>query len=658
MKRFLTLLLIPIAAWAVIGPFPGQNSTPTSSGGGGGGITSINGDTTAAQLITSATTGNDFNINTSGGNTVVSLPDASATARGAVTTGTQSFAGLKTFSDILTAGSSLVVAGNISSVRGISYDFPYAQGATGTFLKNNGTGGLSWAAASGGGSGITSINGDTTAAQVIVAGTAGTDFAVNSSGGTSTLNLPDAGAAARGVVTTGSQTLAGTKTLSSAPILSSLTAQAIPYLNASKTLADGAWRQADSTFATTFTPSGSPTSLLSIDYSGLTTATRGVYLSGTVPNATHSGYDIDWTGNTSSSKFIRGYRFSIDGGAYSSGGVIGAYYNVAAVNTSNNLGTVANQFQGNTGVWSQVSTQNTTGLAVGVTSGAFSSRYQMGGHFTAGGNAGGTSPKALGVKGAASPDGTGVASTIGVYGVLASTQSAAESSWPTYNAASAFDSGDVVAPAFVALNNGSSVFQIQNNGVTIIGANNGGSTHLVNGNFTIGSSLLFKDKGATPGFITVGAPTTVSPYKLALPGSQGAANTMLFNDGNGNLTWASTARSVGVTFDGGGSAITVGTKRYIEVPYNGRIIGWTALGDQSGSIVVDVWKDTYANYPPTVADTITDGDKPTISTATKGQNLNVTVWNNSITAGDIIAFNVDSVTTLTNVTVTLKVVPR
>jgi hypothetical protein len=79
------------------------------------------------------------------------------------------------------------------------------------------------------------------------------------------------------------------------------------------------------------------------------------------------------------------------------------------------------------------------------------------------------------------------------------------------------------------------------------------------------------------------------------------------------------------------------------------------LADQSGSIVVDIWKDTYANYPPTVADTITASAKPTISSATKGQSSTLTGWTTTIAAGDILAFNVDSITTCQRVTLSLKV---
>lgn len=48
--------------------------------------------------------------------------------------------------------------------------------------------------------------------KTVAVGTSGTDFAVAHSANTVTLNLPDAGASARGVVTTGSQTIAGDKT--------------------------------------------------------------------------------------------------------------------------------------------------------------------------------------------------------------------------------------------------------------------------------------------------------------------------------------------------------------------------------------------------------------------------------------------------------------
>ena len=112
-----------------------------------------------------------------------------------------------------------------------------------------------------------------------------------------------------------------------------------------------------------------------------------------------------------------------------------------------------------------------------------------------------------------------------------------------------------------------------------------------------------------------------------------------------------------VTFiiDGGGATITTGVKGYLTIPFACTINEWTLLADQSGSVVVDIWKDTYANYPPLVADTITASAKPTITTATKGQSSTLTGWTTTIAAGDVLAFNVDSITTCQRVTLSLKV---
>jgi len=112
--------------------------------------------------------------------------------------------------------------------------------------------------------------------------------------------------------------------------------------------------------------------------------------------------------------------------------------------------------------------------------------------------------------------------------------------------------------------------------------------------------------------------------------------------------------SINFIIDGGGSAITTGVKGFVEIPFSMRITGWTVLGDQSGSIVVDVWKDVFANFPPTVADTIAGSEKPTLASADSNQDLALTTWTVGVDVGDIIGFNVDSVTTVTKVTVAIR----
>ncbi len=107
--------------------------------------------------------------------------------------------------------------------------------------------------------------------------------------------------------------------------------------------------------------------------------------------------------------------------------------------------------------------------------------------------------------------------------------------------------------------------------------------------------------------------------------------------------------------DGGGLAITTGIKGDIEMPFAGTITAVRLFADQSGSIVVDIWKDTYANFPPTDADSITASAVPTISTAVKSEDANLTGWTTAFAKGDILRFNVDSITTVERVTLSLSV---
>lgn len=110
------------------------------------------------------------------------------------------------------------------------------------------------------------------------------------------------------------------------------------------------------------------------------------------------------------------------------------------------------------------------------------------------------------------------------------------------------------------------------------------------------------------------------------------------------------------TIDGGGSAITTGQKGYIEIPFACTITAARLFADQSGSIVVDVKKDTYANFPPSGSgDSICASAKPTVSATTKSQDTTLTGWTTSIAAGDILGFDVDSVSTITRCTIILTV---
>lgn len=113
-----------------------------------------------------------------------------------------------------------------------------------------------------------------------------------------------------------------------------------------------------------------------------------------------------------------------------------------------------------------------------------------------------------------------------------------------------------------------------------------------------------------------------------------------------------------ITFiiDGNGNTITTGIKGDLQIPFSCFISQWTLLANQSGSIIVDIWKNSYSNYPPLIGNSITASAKPTISSSIKAQSSTLTDWVTSISAGDILRFNVNSITDCQRVTLTLKLI--
>jgi len=115
---------------------------------------------------------------------------------------------------------------------------------------------------------------------------------------------------------------------------------------------------------------------------------------------------------------------------------------------------------------------------------------------------------------------------------------------------------------------------------------------------------------------------------------------------------------VTITFiiDGGGAEIADGIAGHLEIPFACTLTAWTLLADQSGSIVIDIWGDTYGNFPPDNTDAMPgSGKEPTITTAQNNQDTAITDWTDyTLSAGDCITFNVDSCTTIERVTLSLK----
>jgi hypothetical protein len=157
---------------------------------------------------------------------------------------------------------------------------------------------------------------------------------------------------------------------------------------------------------------------------------------------------------------------------------------------------------------------------------------------------------------------------------------------------------------------------------------------------------------AAKGDLAVG---TASDTATILPsGSANGQKLVVASAETTGLRWINDTFGWNIIIGTGAAEIAGGVAGDIEVPYNCKITSVRLLADQSGSIVIDIWKDTYANYPPTDADTITSATPPTITTATKSEDTTLSSWTVDLTAGNILRFNVDSCTTIEQVTVSIR----
>lgn len=105
-----------------------------------------------------------------------------------------------------------------------------------------------------------------------------------------------------------------------------------------------------------------------------------------------------------------------------------------------------------------------------------------------------------------------------------------------------------------------------------------------------------------------------------------------------------------VILDGGGAAVPTGVALDIVMPAAMNVKSHTMVANQSGSIVLDIWKCSYAQFDnsthPVVGDSITASAKPTISSAHKAQDTTLSGWTKGVSQYDIWRINVDSVTSI------------
>ncbi len=153
----------------------------------------------------------------------------------------------------------------------------------------------------------------------------------------------------------------------------------------------------------------------------------------------------------------------------------------------------------------------------------------------------------------------------------------------------------------------------------------------------------------------VNSSAAIASSKLADFDSHSDEDTLASNGTTWEVITNGTYFTINFIIDGGGETITTGIKGDIIVDVDATILGVTLLADQSCTMAVDIWKDTYANFPPDNDDSITDaGTTPTTSAGTKAQDGTMTSWTTTISAAEILRFNVDANDNATRMTVSIK----
>jgi hypothetical protein len=112
------------------------------------------------------------------------------------------------------------------------------------------------------------------------------------------------------------------------------------------------------------------------------------------------------------------------------------------------------------------------------------------------------------------------------------------------------------------------------------------------------------------------------------------------------------AGTVGVTIDGSGSTPSTGVKGYIVLPYNCNIVSWYITSDVVGSAVFNVkYAASIAGIGSTTS--IVAAAPPTLTSAQAATSSTLTGWTTSFVAGNVLEFDLSSVSSSTRLTLQL-----
>ena len=179
-----------------------------------------------------------------------------------------------------------------------------------------------------------------------------------------------------------------------------------------------------------------------------------------------------------------------------------------------------------------------------------------------------------------------------------------------------------------------------------------------NGSVTINASLIgarnaYKWNGAQQcgsGDIVAGFIYRATPLQ-ALNGGSGGFVVDSFGPA-ANVPGGFNGFDIPFVIDGGGVAITNGNKGQLHIPFFGTITAWRLIGDQVGSITVDILR---ANLGVPSVSMVGGGTKPFLSASQQNLGTAPAGWTSTaLSYDDWIAFNVTAAATITRATVVLS----
>ena len=133
-----------------------------------------------------------------------------------------------------------------------------------------------------------------------------------------------------------------------------------------------------------------------------------------------------------------------------------------------------------------------------------------------------------------------------------------------------------------------------------------------------------------------------------------AGQVLTVNSGATAPEWRDNDWALNISLGDGSNAIdTDEPEQWLQLPKAGIIEGFKMAADTSGDLTVDVWKATFANFPPTDGGSITSSAQCELSSELTTANSTLTGWTTTFSAGDWLKFHVDTAGTLTQATLVL-----